>query len=133
MSKAPKIPTLRPRVAMAQAPNQVQPLAPASWSDERRGSRHERGYGTAWDRLRLTILKRDSYVCQCIRCADLGLVKPATHVDHIVCKALWRILRGTTEGCDDPSNLQAINADCHALKTVEDTKAVYAAGAGPRG
>lgn len=74
-------------------------------------SRHERGYGTAWDKLRLTILSRDRYLCQ--PCLETGRPTPANIVDHIEPKA-----RG---GTDDDTNLQAICPDCHDAKTRLET------------
>ena len=71
-------------------------------------SRHERGYGSDWEQLRLRILRRDRYMCQCDECK--GRRRPATHVDHIVRKA--------DGGTDDPSNLRSLNADCHKRITV---------------
>lgn len=75
-------------------------------------SRHDRGYGRAWQQLRQTVLERDRYLCQCAVCRSSNRVRLATEVDHIVPKA-----RG---GTDALSNLQAINADCHKLKTLAD-------------
>ena len=80
-----------------------------SWSRE---SRHTRGYGTAWDKLRLAVLKRDSYLCQCTHCKAEKRVTLASEVDHIVSKA-----KG---GTDDPDNLQAISKACHKRKTIEE-------------
>jgi len=79
-----------------------------AWS---RTSRHERGYGTAWDKLRKRVLDRDRHLCQ--PCLREGRVHAATHVDHIVSKAAG--------GTDDESNLQAINVDCHQAKTAQDS------------
>lgn len=87
-----------------------------AWS---RTSRHARGYGSEWDRLRAAVLKRDSYLCQCKQCQGGKLrLTVATEVDHRIPKA-----RG---GGDDPSNLQAINRDCHKRKTIEETGKAYA-------
>jgi 5-methylcytosine-specific restriction protein A len=72
-------------------------------------SRHERGYGTAWDKLRLTILKRDKYLCRCDECKKAYRLREATQVDHRIPKAQG--------GTDDPNNLCAINAECHKRKT----------------
>lgn len=72
-------------------------------------SRHERGYGTAWDKLRLSILKRDKYLCRCDECKKTYRLREATQVDHRIPKAQG--------GTDDPSNLCAINAECHKRKT----------------
>ncbi|WP_232081105.1 MULTISPECIES: HNH endonuclease signature motif containing protein [unclassified Variovorax] len=69
-----------------------------AWS---RTSRHARGYGTAWDKLRAQVLERDHHVCRCSECEKAGRVRPATEVDHRIPKA-----KG---GTDDPSNLCAIN------------------------
>lgn len=73
-------------------------------------SRHKRGYGTAWDKLRKSILARDRYICQ--SCLEKGRVKPANQVDHITPKA-----KG---GADAPSNLQALCRTCHDEKTIRD-------------
>ena len=75
-------------------------------------SRHARGYGREWDKLRARILERDNYLCQCSECRKHDRVTPANEVDHIVPKA-----KG---GTDDLSNLQAINRFCHQRKTRED-------------
>ena len=76
-----------------------------AWS---RTSRHSRGYGTAWDKLRKFILQRDKHLCQ----ACLPRPTPANHVDHIRPKA-----KG---GTDEPSNLQALCKPCHDAKTLRD-------------
>lgn len=69
-------------------------------------SRHDRGYGTTWDKLRLVILKRDRYLCQCPDCnGGRTRVTPANQVDHIIRKA--------DGGSDDPSNLRSMNRRCH--------------------
>ena len=75
-------------------------------------SRHERGYGRAWDIRRAAVLKRDQYLCQCRHCKAEGRITPANEVDHIVPKA-----RGGTDAYD---NLQAINHECHERKNIED-------------
>jgi 5-methylcytosine-specific restriction protein A len=75
-----------------------------------RTSRHARGYGSAWDRLRAQVLKRDSHLCQ--PCLRNGRVYPATQVDHIKPKA-----KG---GTDDLANLEAICPPCHEAKTAAE-------------
>ena len=75
-----------------------------AWGNE---SRHARGYGADWDRLRKRIMSRDCGLCRV--CLAKDRVTPATAVDHIVCKA-----KG---GTDDESNLQAICTACHTVKT----------------
>ena len=56
------------------------------WETHQRGkSRHQRGYGTQWDKLRARILKRDKYLCQ--ECLRSGRATEAKTVDHIIAKA----------------------------------------------
>jgi 5-methylcytosine-specific restriction enzyme A len=75
-----------------------------------RGTRHQRGYGYSWVKLREEILKRDLNVCQ--PCLRLGRDEPATQVDHIVNKAAG--------GTDAPDNLQSICAACHEAKSRQE-------------
>lgn len=90
---------------------QAHEKAGSNWkADAVRGNRHARGYGTAWDKIRRRILRRDSGLCQ--PCLQAGRVTPATAVDHVVSKA-----RG---GTDRDENLQAICRDCHAAKTARE-------------
>lgn len=79
-----------------------------AWSKE---SRHKRGYGTVWDKLRIIVLRRDNGLCQCPDCQG-GKVRllPAHEVDHIKPKA--------EGGTDDMSNLRAVNRDCHKKLTL---------------
>lgn len=78
-----------------------------AWSRE---SRHRRGYGTAWDKLRKAILTRDKHLCQ--GCKRSGRIASGNHVDHIVPKA-----KG---GTDDDCNLQTLCLTCHDAKTAAD-------------
>ena len=80
------------------------------FADRLRGSRHERGYGTAWEKLRKQILSRDKGLCQV--CLEVGRYSPARTVDHIKPKALG--------GTDDPINLRAICDACHKRKTASE-------------
>lgn len=73
-------------------------------------SRHERGYGTAWTKLRKQILERDRHLCQ--PCLQQGRATPATQVDHRIAKA--------NGGTDDPDNLRAICGPCHLAKSLAD-------------
>lgn len=86
---------------------------PGRWADRARGSRHERGYGSAWDRTRKEILQRDHGLCQ--PCMRQGYVTPAAIVDHIVPKAQG--------GSDEHQNLQTICRDCHTEKTTRESQA----------
>ena len=78
------------------------------WSRDK--SRHARGYGSKWVKLRRAILARDLWLCQV--CLDSGRPTQATEVDHIEPKA--------NGGTDDPDNLRAICSRCHAIKTRAD-------------
>lgn len=83
-----------------------------SFTDKRRGNRHQRGYGAEWTKLRVIILKRDAGICQLCRAA--GRIVFANEVDHIIPKA--------EGGTDEESNLQAICKTCHVKKTQQESK-----------
>lgn len=89
----------------------------SNWSTE---SRHKRGYGNTWDKLRKRILLRDNGLCQCRYCQG-GKIKLtlASEVDHITPKS-----KG---GTDEENNLQAISSDCHKRKTIEDNGGTFKA------
>lgn len=106
-----KLATLQPAVARVVNDKAPAPLD-TSWGGAHQGTRHERGYGSDWDRRRARILKRDNHTCQCTRCKASGIFKPANTVDHIVPKE--------EGGTDADDNLQAINTECHRLKTAEE-------------
>ena len=72
----------------------------------------QRGYGSAWRKLRLLVLRRDAGICQ--PCKKLGILHPGTEVDHITPKA-----KG---GTDDLDNLQTICAGAHRAKTVVEAQ-----------
>ncbi|HEX2826059.1 MAG TPA: HNH endonuclease signature motif containing protein [Burkholderiales bacterium] len=81
-----------------------------AWS---RDSRHERGYGSEWDRLRAIVLERDDHLCRCPACRPPGgkvRLRAATEVDHIKPKA--------EGGTDELENLRAVNEDCHRALTI---------------
>lgn len=71
----------------------------------------ERGYGTAWRRLRQVVLTRDRHMCQA--CLAKGRFTPATEVDHVIPKA-----KGGTDALD---NLAALCTPCHREKTTRDS------------
>lgn len=82
-----------------------------SFADRRRGTRQQRGYGQAWERVRAQVLVRDGGLCQV--CADAGRITPnCNEVDHIVNKAAG--------GTDDLDNLQTICKPCHRAKTTAE-------------
>lgn len=104
------------------------PLAPApttaGWKpDAIRGSRHQRGYGAAWDRTRKRIMDRDEGLCQeCKRNGRLtvGSKDRPLECDHIVPKSQG--------GSDDYSNLEMKCHDCHEAKTKRESRAAIANG-----
>ncbi|HEY7821602.1 MAG TPA: HNH endonuclease signature motif containing protein [Acidimicrobiia bacterium] len=82
-------------------------------SDQRRGSRHQRGYGAAWKRSRERVLIRDGRLCQ--PCKRRGVLTPdCNEVDHVVPKA--------EGGTDADANLQTICKDCHKRKTQQESR-----------
>lgn len=87
-----------------------------AWSKE---SRHARGYGSQWDKLRAVILRRDGYLCQCPECKGGELrLRPATEVDHIVQRADAKRMNWTEQQIDDPLNLRAVHPECHERITL---------------
>jgi 5-methylcytosine-specific restriction endonuclease McrA len=69
--------------------------------------------------LRLFILARDKGLCQCSECSKRFLPLPANEVNHKVPKAQAECMGWTQEQIDDPSNLEAVNHDCHERITME--------------
>lgn len=86
-------------------------------------SRHERGYGKAWDKLRLQALTRDKHLCQ--YCLPKGRVTPATEVDHRKPKAQG--------GTDDMANLASTCSPCHKDKTARENGQTVRAAIGEDG
>ncbi|MCL1126721.1 HNH endonuclease [Shewanella surugensis] len=81
------------------------------WETHHAGrSKEQRGYGKDWQRLRLLILNRDKYLCQC--CRREGIATHATDVDHVIAKAHG--------GTDIESNLEALCKPCHRSKTAHE-------------
>ena len=84
-------------------------------------SRHERGYGYEWDKIRLLILERDAGNCQCPEClGGAKRIRKAREVHHIVSKAEAKRRGWTEEQIDAPSNLQAVNVECHKRMTAAE-------------
>lgn len=79
-------------------------------------SRHERGYGKEWDKVRKVVMERDGGICQvCLKASRFGIIAQA--VDHIVSKAKCAAQRWSQARTDHPNNLQAICRSCHDIKT----------------
>lgn len=95
---------LRPRLAPAPV-NGWKP-------DAIRGSRHDRGYGNPWDKLRAQIKARDLGLCQ--ECLRNGRTTVGTDCDHIVPKSQG--------GSDDPSNLEMKCRACHDAKSRRESQ-----------
>ena len=75
-----------------------------------KGSSKSRGYGYAWNKLRLKALERDKHLCQ--MCLKRGIFTTATDVDHIV-----PLAQG---GSDEMENLQSLCHECHKQKTCQE-------------
>lgn len=82
------------------------------FADKKRGTRHERGYGTAWTKLRELVLRRDAGICQA--CIKTGRITLAREVDHITPKA--------EGGTDEETNLQSLCRPCHAEKSAQEAR-----------
>jgi 5-methylcytosine-specific restriction protein A len=87
---------------------------PSNWPTTSPASR---GYGTAWRKLRVLILQRDNFICQCPECKRLDRVRLANEVNHIVSRKDAAKLGWTPEQMDDPANLQSLSKGCHARIT----------------
>lgn len=74
------------------------------------GNTTNRGYGWAWQQLRLKVIERDVGLCQ--PCKRMGHYTTASEVDHIQAKAHG--------GTDHMVNLEAICPACHKKKTQTD-------------
>src|SRR3546814_3574240 len=100
---------------MAKRPPNLKPkrAAPRGWTATHRTSRHARGYGSEWDKLRARILDRDRHLCQ--PCLRFGRASIAREVDHIRPKH--------QRGTDDEHNLEAICTPCHRVKTARGGRA----------
>lgn len=92
-----------------------------SWGEE---SRHARGYGSSWDKVRKVVIERDLGMCQ--ECKRQGIIKAGTDVDHIVSKAKAAQMGWTQEQMDDPKNLELLcHTPCHEAKTARETGRTY--------
>lgn len=91
-----------------------------AWSKE---SRHSRGYGNAWEKIRKAVIKRDGGMCQ--ECKRGGRVIAGREVDHIVNKAKAKAMGWTDDQIDALSNLQYLCKPCHLAKTAKDEGRTY--------
>lgn len=51
--------------------------------DQHRGSSSSRGYDAAWQKLRIQVKERDSWLCVCNRCKEMGRIRPVTKSDPV--------------------------------------------------
>ena len=86
-----------------------------AWSNE---SRHSRGYGNSWEKLRKRIIERAKGLCE--NCARNGRVARGRDVDHVVSKAKAARLGWSRARTDHPSNLQFLCEPCHKAKTASE-------------
>ena len=86
-------------------------------------SRHERGYGSDWDKRRKRILARDFGICQ--PCLKLGHTHRGSEVDHIVSKAEGKRLRWSVARIESDDNLQTICHSAHVQKTCIENGRVF--------
>lgn len=80
----------------------------AALVDQQRGTAASRGYGAKWRAYRAAFLRSHPL---CAACAELGVVTPATDVDHI------RPHGGDWSLFWDRANHQALCHPCHSRKT----------------
>jgi len=80
----------------------------------------QRGYGAKWQKTRERILTRDMRLCQCDECKQSNRIRSANEVDHITSKQNAIALGWTDERIESDDNLQAINKECHKLKTAAE-------------
>jgi 5-methylcytosine-specific restriction protein A len=82
-------------------------------SEQARGTSTERGYGSAWQRLRDRVRTEEPL---CRRCLAKDLIQATEEVDHIVPKS--------DGGTDDRANLQGLCKSCHSRKTMTEDNGV---------
>lgn len=108
MSRPPRLRCLKPTLPMASSPLAKARTGNSLWRpDAERGTAAQRGYGSAWRKLRAQVMERDEHLCQ--SCLKVDKVTVATQVDHVTPKAAG--------GTDDLSNLRALCRACHDAKS----------------
>ncbi|HZG83844.1 HNH endonuclease signature motif containing protein [Paenibacillus sp.] len=79
--------------------------------DRERGTAHQRGYNTRWQKARKTFLSRNPL---CRHCQDEGFLTPATVVDHVIPH------RGDQDLFWDSNNWQPLCKRHHDIKTAKE-------------
>lgn len=116
--KRPKLTTLKTSLqALPRLVGTSSGATSGSWSTSRETSAR-RGYGYAWQQLRLRILERDHGLCQ--PCRTVGRLTPGRDVDHKINRAQG--------GTDDEDNLQVTCPACHKAKTAAESRGLPWAG-----
>ena len=85
------------------------------WSKE---SRHSRGYGAEWEKVRKQVIVRAKGLCE--NCARNGRVAQGRDVDHVVSKAEAARLGWSRAKTDSLANLQYLCEPCHKAKTAAE-------------
>lgn len=85
------------------------------WSKE---SRHSRGYGAEWEKVRKLVIARAKGLCE--KCEREGRVTPGRDVDHVVSKARAQRLGWSRAKTDSIANLQLLCQPCHKEKTAAE-------------
>lgn len=95
---------------MPTSPQTFRPKQQKRATQERKGTKQERGYGGEWERISRMV--REQYpVCQICNAA------PSDHTDHI------QPFNGPLDPLrTDHANLQAVCVACHVKKTREDAE-----------
>jgi 5-methylcytosine-specific restriction protein A len=108
--------TLRPTLATLGP----KPLQPGWKPDEQRGNRHQRGYGSTWDKTRIRIAQRASGLCE--PHLREGFVHEGAECDHVKSKAEARAIGWTTEQIEADDNLQWCCREYHLAKTARESR-----------
>lgn len=97
-----------PTAPPSHKPNRVQK---SGWEKSHMGLSYiDRGYGKAWRKVRLQVIRRDKGLCQ--PCYRANRITAYRDVDHIIPKEQG--------GTDNPDNLQCICGNCHKAKTATE-------------
>lgn len=109
----PKLKTIKPR--LQSAPIRLAQVARPAGTERIRGS--------ALQKIRDRILRRDCGVCRCEQCLREGSARFAHEIEHRV--PLW------AGGAEDDDNRYAINRECHEAKTKCEARMRAAGGYNP--
>src|SRR5271155_1934423 len=116
MAMKPLKPCLAPGCSALSNESKCANHRKRSWATTyQQGTRQERGYGAAWQRLRKLIVADQPYCMIAKVCVErTGHPAESTCVDHIVPKAAG--------GTDDERNLQGACEPCNTMKAATTDK-----------